>query len=101
MNTDATARFGVASSETEDAFAFPATVAGQDDIDEIPQIQDADEGPEFSASSLIIADVVMQSLNSTLTASHVVGAEGSSGPETSLGHRLLACRAKTKAVFQA
>ncbi|MFM7986156.1 MAG: hypothetical protein ACKPKO_43275 [Candidatus Fonsibacter sp.] len=76
-NTDATARFGVASSENECGFAFPATVAGPDDIAEVPQAQDADEGPEFSAKSFIIADVVMQSLSSTLTASHVIGAEES------------------------
>ena len=72
VNTDATARFGVASSENEDAFASPATVVGPDDIEEVPQAPDADGGPEFSASSYIIADVAMPSLNSTLTASHVV-----------------------------
>ncbi|MFM7984809.1 MAG: hypothetical protein ACKPKO_36355, partial [Candidatus Fonsibacter sp.] len=43
------------------------------------QVHDVDEGPELG-SSYIIADTVMQSLSSmTMTASHVLGAEGSSG----------------------
>ena len=39
---------------------------------------DAVEGSEFTANSLIIADAVMKSLSSSLTASHVLGATGSS-----------------------
>ncbi|MFM7985381.1 MAG: hypothetical protein ACKPKO_39315, partial [Candidatus Fonsibacter sp.] len=79
VNTDATARFGITSSEADEVFAAPAMAIGdQGEDQEGHPFHDADEGPEF-ASSYIIADAVMQSLSSTVTASHVLGAEGSSG----------------------
>ncbi|MFM7977776.1 MAG: hypothetical protein ACKPKO_00530, partial [Candidatus Fonsibacter sp.] len=81
VNTDATARFGITSSDTDEAFATPAMamIGDQGEAQEGHQFHDDDEGPEF-ASSYIIADAVMQSLSSmTMTASHILGAEGSSG----------------------
>ena len=70
-----TARFGGGSPTGEEAFAAPTLVSGPE---EGPMaLEDSTEGPEF-ADSYIIADAVMQSLTSSLTASNVCGANGSS-----------------------
>ena len=59
VNTDATARFGITSSDTDEVFATPAMAIGdQGEAQEGHQFHDADEGPEF-ASSYIIADAAV------------------------------------------
>ena len=70
-----TARCGDGSPAGEEAFAAPTLIGGP--RREVPAIEDSGEGPEF-VESYIIADVVMKSLTSSSTASHVMGATGSS-----------------------
>ncbi|MFM7987640.1 MAG: hypothetical protein ACKPKO_50835 [Candidatus Fonsibacter sp.] len=52
VHTDATARFDILSSDTDDMFASPATamIGDQSEAQEGPQFHDADEGPEFASS---------------------------------------------------
>ena len=73
-----TTRFSVESPNGDDATALPAlAMTGTGEI--IPLTDgDAVEGSEEVASSLITVDAVMRSLSSSLTASHVHGATGSS-----------------------
>ena len=73
-----TARFGDGSPAGEEAFAVPTLTEGS--REENPAIEDSVEGPEF-AESYVIAEAVMRSLESSLAASRVTGAAGSSEPE--------------------
>ncbi len=77
-NTDITARFGVASPDASDLMAMPTVMGDIMDVAGETRDQDQDEGPEFTATSFVIADSVMRSLNTTLSASHVFIGDGSS-----------------------
>ena len=70
-----TARFGGGSHIGDDSFAMP--VATGDAEVELPAIEDADDSHVF-ADSCMIAENVMASLTSSMTASHVPGLTGSS-----------------------
>ena len=73
-----TTRFSVESPNGDEAMALPSLVmtgAGESFL--LTDGHDV-EGSEEAASSFIIVDAVMKSLSSSLTASHVHGATGSS-----------------------
>ena len=70
-----TARFGGGSPAGDDSFAAPATMSGVDV--ELPSIEDGDDS-HACADSYVIADTVMTSLASSVTASQVLGMTGSS-----------------------
>ena len=79
-----TARFGGWSPVGgNEAFVAPTLVSGPDE--EPVALEDVNGGPEFG-NSYIIADAVMLSLSSSLSASNVLGATGSS--ETRRNSRL-------------
>ncbi|MFM7984307.1 MAG: hypothetical protein ACKPKO_33785, partial [Candidatus Fonsibacter sp.] len=52
VHTDATARFGTMSSDTDEVFATPAMamIGNQGEAQAGHQFHDADEGPEFGSS---------------------------------------------------
>ena len=51
VQTDATARFGITSSDTDEMFASPAmAMIGDQGEAQEGQQHDADEGPEFASS---------------------------------------------------
>ena len=70
-----TARFGGGSPIGDDSFAMPV-ITGDAEA-ELPAIEDGD-GSHVFAESYMIADNVMASLTSSMTASHVLGMTGSS-----------------------
>ena len=70
-----TARFGGGSPIGEESFAMPVAV-GEAEI-ELPAIEDGDDSHLF-ADSHLIAESVMKSLTSSVTASPVLGLTGSS-----------------------
>ena len=71
------ARFGVGSPEGDESFATPSLVIAETG-DRIPlEAGDVVGGSKFTANSFTIADAVMKSLSSGLTASHVLGASES------------------------
>ena len=77
---------GAGSPEGDDANAMPSLVISETG-DCMPLTDgDAVEGSEFTANSFIIADAVMKSLASSLTASHVLGATCFPASEISQGH---------------
>ena len=70
-----TARFGGGSTAGEESFAMPVA-AGEAEI-ELPAIEDGDDS-HIDADSYVIAESVVASLTSSVTASHVLGISGSS-----------------------